>query len=163
MTPALSKDQLACYADPTWFPEPGRYLHLDSEYSNHYCLFILNNGQIEDSRIKNWRHVQWEKLDQIVVRIKGHELVVNKHPRDHKFFLFFRQVGWKNNVNGEKEQIRLWTVGATDGVRAFLYDVDFHYGTLKSAYDTTLESCNGHIHPRIRVLNSIYSGFLKGV
>lgn len=158
----LTKDQINAYADPTWFPEPGRYLHLDKEYTNHYCLFFLNDGTIEDSRVKNWREVEWEKLDKIVVNIKGKTIEINPHPSNHKFFLYFRKYGFHkvydaNNPEGRFEHIRIWTVGVTDGAEAFLYDIDFHTGEVLQVYNSALAEHLGHIHPRIQTLNQIYN------
>lgn len=163
----LTKDQLNTYADPTWFPEPGRYLHLDNEYRRKYCLFFLNNGVIEDTRVKNWREVEWEKVNKILVSIRGNEVTISPHPTNHKFFLFFRQWGIQTVYEdfadriGTRDFIRLWTVGVTDGKECFLYDIDFHTGKVKRVYNEPLPNHTGHIHPRIKTLDKIYQ-VIKG-
>ena len=148
-------------------------LATDDEYRRRWVLYFLNDGRIEDSRQKNWREVEWEKLDKIVVSIEGKEHVIEKHPKNHKFFLAFRQAGMEvvnhntnfvEKVNGvrklriEKEykRIHIWTFGVTDGIDCFLVDIDFYTGTLLRAYQEPLIKYKSHIHPRIKELDRIY-------
>jgi len=156
--------------------KPGRPLHLDRIYRNHRILFILNDGTIEDSRLKNWREVEWERVQKIVVSIKGTDHVVEPHPRNHKFFLCFRQVidgpmtddagkAVYDRSEGQRQLIRkkrhLWTVGVTDGLICFLVDIDFHSGRKVNQYIRPLKDIRGHIHPRILALNEVCPGLIQ--
>ena len=142
----------------------------DSEYRRRWMLFILSDGTIEDSREKNWREVAWERIDKIVVHVEGKEHVIEKHPKDHKFFIHFRQAGSEiinNNTNvverlktgqqrlvveKEHKKIHIWTVGVTDGAVCFLVDIDFYTGSIVNTYTDKLSKYKNHIHPRIKDL-----------
>lgn len=150
---------------------PGRRLHLDSEYKNHKILFLLNDGRIEDSRLKNWREIEWEKVQRLIVSIKGVDHIIEPHPRGHQFFLCFRQVidapltdtigrVVVDRSEGQRKAMRikhhLWTVGVTDGKTCFLVDIDFHTGRKVNEYVRPLASLLSHIHPRIVALNQLH-------
>lgn len=157
--------------------QPGRrVLHLDNIYRRHHILFVLNDGRVEDSRQKNWRDVEWEKVKRLVVSIKGADHVIEQHPKAHKFFLCFRQVvdgpvtddrglivfdrseGQKSLVRRQKH---IWTVGVTDGRTCFLVDIDFHTGRKINEYIRPLSAIRGHIHPRILALNELHQSLVQ--
>lgn len=123
-------------------------LALDSEYRNRWQLFHLADGTIKDSRLINWRHVDWEKVVKIEMYIRDKMHSVDcKHP-DFRFFMNMRHAGitWKD---GKKVKINEWCIGWTDGRNAFLKDVDFKTGELVKEYVVPLFHLKRHIHPRV--------------
>lgn len=135
-------------------------LHLDSQYSDRYLLCHHFDGTIEDTRKTNWNHIQWEKLAYIQIELAGHSYCCNPYPRNHQFFLHYRTYGIEKQWRPEEgryfpKMLQLWTVGACDGQNAFLIDYDFHCGTEVMAHIRPLHEVEGHIHPRIKALNSI--------
>ncbi len=127
-------------------------LHLDSYYRGRHELFYLENGDVEDSRLKNWRQVNWPRVIKIEADILGHVHSVDcKHP-GFKFFMNFRWGGqimhWdKGKKKYYPEKIHLWTIGWTDGKFCYLKDIDFFTGALKKRYVSSLKEFKQHIHP----------------
>ena len=132
-----------------------RKLHLDSYYRGRWEKFYLDNGDIEDSRLKNWRQVNWPMVVKIEVNILNHVYFVDcKHP-NFKFFMNFRWGGQIMHWNKEKkeyypEKIHLWTIGWTDGRLCFLKDIDFFTGNFVKDYIVPLKAFEQHIHPLCR-------------
>lgn len=124
------------------------YLHLDSEYRRRWIEFYLANGTIENSKEKNWRQIQWDKVVKLIVYMEGKKYEVKISHASHKFFLNFRW-GGREKINNEFKQINIWTVGWSDGERAFLIDIDFFTGNLVKKYVAPLYQFKQHIHPSV--------------
>ncbi|RPI56187.1 MAG: hypothetical protein EHM49_00900 [Deltaproteobacteria bacterium] len=128
--------------------------HLDSEYRNRWEEFYLSNGVVEDSREKNWRDVEWDKVEKILVSIEGVSHEVNSEHKGFKGFMNFRWGGQEavfaddGTYVGHKP-IKIWTVGWTDGKDCFLKDIDFFTGETIKEYVTPLEQFRSHIHPAL--------------
>lgn len=132
-----------------------RKLHLDSEYRNRWEEFFLVNGTVEDSRLKNWREVAWKDVIQISVYILKHVHVVDCKGAGFKAFMNFRWGGQEAIYadNGQyvgHKDIKIWTVGWTDGNDCFLKDIDFYTGGLIKNYVAPLAQFKGHLHPHIK-------------
>lgn len=123
-------------------------LALDSEYRKRWQLFHLADGTVKDSREVNWRHVEWEKVIKIEVYILDKVHSVNCNNPNFQFFLNLRHAGltWKDN---KKVKINEWCIGWTDGIRAFLKDIDFFTGNIVKEYVVPLVQLRKHIHPRV--------------
>jgi poly-beta-hydroxyalkanoate depolymerase len=132
-----------------------KYLHLDSEYRNRWVEFHLADGSIEDSRLKNWRQVAWEQVVCIVVHMVGEVHQVDCKNPEFRAFMNFRWGGReatfdkKGKYAGYRE-IKIWTVGWTDGRNCFLKDIDFYTGEYIKGYVAPLSQFMGHVHPAVR-------------
>lgn len=126
-------------------------LHLDSEYRNRYIEFHLSDGTVDDSRHKNWREVDWEKVTKLVARLNGHEHVIDNNQDGFKFFMNFRWGGLDHDLVDGKlvpRKIHIWTIGWTDGETCYLQDIDFFTGKKVNYYKEKLKIFEGHIHPQ---------------
>lgn len=137
-----------------------RQLSLDNTYRKHYQLFHLNNGTVIDSREKNWREVEWEKLDKLEIIMKGHQYEITKEGKDNfKGFVTFRSAGFINKTVNYKtgkviepgKRIHTWTIGWTDGIKCFLKEINFFTKKLINEYECRLDEAMGHIHPRLNL------------
>ena len=132
-----------------------KYMHLDSEYRNRWVEFHLADGLIEDSRLKNWRQVAWEQVIRIVVHMVGGVYQVDCKGHGFRAFLNFR---WgereatfdKNGKYTGHREIKIWTIGWTDGQRCFLKEIDFYTGEYIKGYIAPLSQFMSHIHPSVR-------------
>jgi len=132
-----------------------RKLHLDSEYRNRWEEFYLLNGTVEDSRLKNWREVAWDKVVQITVHILDQVHMVNNSGSGFLAFMNFRWGGQEAIFADDGQYIghmpiKIWTVGWTNGRDCFLKDIDFYTGKLIKDYETSLEQFTNHLHPAIK-------------
>lgn len=129
--------------------------HLDSEYRNRWIIFHLEDGTTEDSRLKNWRDVEWQDVIGLEVFLLGHTYYVNYNGPGFKAFMNFRWGGQEAVYEDSKyvghKTIKIWTVGWTDGEECFLRDIDFYTGKLLKTYRTSLAQFKEHLHPNIRV------------
>lgn len=123
-------------------------LHLDSEYRKRWELFYLADGTVKDSRLINWRDVEWEKVVKIEVYILNQVHTVNCNHPNFQFFLNLRHAGltW---VNGKPVKINEWCIGWSDGMIAHLMDIDFYTGNLVKEHTVPLAGLKDHIHPRV--------------
>ncbi|OEU67545.1 MAG: hypothetical protein BA863_12335 [Desulfovibrio sp. S3730MH75] len=129
-------------------------LHLDSEYRDRWIEFHLADGTIEDSRLRNWRQVNWSQVIRIVAHLRKHTHIVKSTDPRFLTFMNFRW-GGQEAMYGAGEyighrQIKIWTIGWTDGVQCFLKDIDFKTGQLIKDYTAPLSLFPGHIHPDIK-------------
>jgi len=128
------------------------YLALDSEYKNRYELYTLTNNKVYDSRLINWRQIEWEKVIILQLFIRDFKYVINCFNKPtFRFMLKFRTAGiesHKLNNAIETKKINTWTVGWTDGENAHLLEIDFKQGYLIRKYITKLSNVEKHIHPR---------------
>jgi hypothetical protein len=126
-------------------------LHLDSVYRNRWIEFHLENRKIEDSRKINWRNVEWEKVDKIIVKMCGEVHHFDKQNKENfKCFMNFRWSG-EDWLKGKKFTIDIWTIGWTDGVWCYLTDINFTTGKIVNYYKAPLKEFKAHIHPRIKL------------
>lgn len=129
-------------------------LHLDSEYRRRWQEYHLADGRTFDSRQVNWRQVDWEKVVKIETYMNNQRHTVDCQDPRFRFFLCFRWGGqepvYKNGKFKKYKPIKIWTTGWTDGVTAFLKDVDFYTGNLIKTYKTPLSEFKTHIHPRVK-------------
>lgn len=126
-------------------------LALDSEYRDRYQLYHTADGKVFDSRVINWRQVDWEKVVKIetFIRDQRHE-VTCKDPR-FAFFMVFRWAG-QEWVNGKRIPVNVWTQGWSDGTKCYLMDIDFKLGVKTAEYTAPLSKFEAHIHPRVQRL-----------
>lgn len=128
-------------------------LHLDFEYRNRWEEFYLLNGTVEDSRLKNWREVAWDKVVQISVHMAGCVHTVDCKAPGFKAFMNFRWGGqeavFKEGRYLHHVPIKIWTIGWTDGRDCFLKDIDFYTGNLIKEYKSSLKQFSGHVHPAV--------------
>lgn len=129
-------------------------LHLDSEYRNRWEEFCLHDGTVEDSRLKNWREVAWDKVVCIEAHLLEHVHIVNCSGPHFRAFMNFRWGGQeavfdKEGKYIEHKAIKIWTIGWTDGKSCFLKDIDFYTGNLLKEYKTPLQQFKGHLHPAV--------------
>ena len=126
-------------------------LHLDSMYRDRWEEFYLANGTVEDSRVKNWREVKWNRVIKVVVHILNYSYSINCNHDAFKFFLNFRWAGqeaqYKNGIINGYKKINLWTIGWTNGINCFLTDIDFYTGNIVNQYVKPLTEFKYHIHP----------------
>jgi len=121
---------------------------LDSAYRDRWQEYHLSDGLVMDSRVINWRRVEWEKVVKIVVNICGKRLHVDRQHSNFLFFMCFRWAG-QEWANGVQKKISIWTIGWSDGERCFLVDIDVKTGEIKKKYISKLSEFSAHIHPRI--------------
>ncbi len=124
-------------------------MHLDSIYKNRYQEYHLTTGEIADSRSTNWRQVEWEKVIQIDTFIRNQKFSVLCNNSTFKFFLNFRWAGRDVYELNKHREIKIWTVGWSDGNLCYLEDYDFKVGVKIKDYVLLLSEIKGHIHPRI--------------
>ena len=123
-------------------------LHTDNCYRDRFQQYYLYNGDVADSRQKNWRHVEWEKVIAVKTVVKDKTYLTHcKHP-DFKFFIVYRWGGheWKGS---EKVAIKQWAVGWSNGERCFMTDIDFKTGEIVRQYVVPVDQVKSHIHPRV--------------
>lgn len=129
-------------------------LHLDSEYRRRWQEYHTADGNKFDSRVINWRNVEWEKVVGIDTYMNGQKHSVSCNDVRFQFFLCFRWGGQEPvYVDGryvKHKPIKIWTVGWTDGKVAYLKDIDFFTGNLIQEYYESLGKFVGHVHPRVR-------------
>ena len=131
-------------------------LHLDSEYRNRWIEFHLADGTIEDSRLKNWRHVAWGQVIRIVAYLVGNVHEVGCADSRFKAFMNFRWGGQEPTYDSDgkyigHKKIHIWTIGWTDGLDCFLKDIDFHTGQLVKEYVSPFSRFKAHLHPNIKI------------
>lgn len=138
-----------------WYRQQKQKLHLDSEYRRRWEIFTLDDGTIEDSRVKNWRDVEWEKVKEIQVNIEGKTHSLSGEGKENfKGFLNFRyyqrlaELGDNRKFKGHKI-IQWWIIGWTDGKDCFLQSFDFYTGDKVKEWTMPIEAVKGHIHPRL--------------
>lgn len=119
-------------------------LHLDSEYRDRWVEFHLADGTVEDSRLKNWRQVAWGQVICLSVHMLNHVHTVDCTGVGFKTFMNFR---WGGMDKGR--QIKIWTIGWTNGETCFLKDVCFYTGQLIKEYTSTLLQFKVHLHPDV--------------
>ena len=133
-----------------------RYLALDSEYRRRWELFYLADGTVRDSRLLNWRQVEWDRVVKIEVYIRDQKHVVTCEDPRFLFFLNFRTKALLNipqpGGSYKKEVHNTWVVGWTDGVTCYLKEIGFVLGNLVREYKYPLQSIPGHVHPRVQSL-----------
>ena len=131
-------------------------LHLDSEYRDRWIEFHLASGKVEDSRLKNWRHVAWDQVISVSAHLLEHVHEVKSEDPSFRAFMNFRWGGQEARYDSGTGKyighraIRVWTVGWTDGEICFLKDIDFYTGQLIKNYIASLFQFKGHIHPLVR-------------
>lgn len=130
--------------------------HLDSEYRNRYEEFFLDDGTVLDSREINWRDVEWNRVRRILVRMNEHDYeFLAKDKPNFKGFMNFRwggsiaQYDADNNYIGRKD-VKVWTIGWTDGEKHYLTDIDFHSGEKIKEYEAPYAEFTNHVHPLIK-------------
>ena len=134
-----------------------RKLHLDSEYRRRWELFELEDGTIEDSRLKNWRDVEWDKVVRITANVHGETYeVVKKGKKGFKGFMNFRTFGKIAQYDENKKYIghktaQEWLIGWTNGKKCFMKVIDFYTGNLVGEIEIPIEQVKGHIHPKLKL------------
>ena len=128
--------------------------HLDSMYRNRYEEFFLDDGTKLDSREINWRDVEWNRVRRILVRMNGNTYEFMDTKPNFKGFMNFRWGGSIAQYNEKKEYIghkdvKVWTIGWTDGEKHYLTDIDFHSGEKLRTYDAPYEEFINHVHQSI--------------
>ena len=129
-------------------------LHLDLEYRNRWIEFHLADGTIEDSRLKNWRHVAWRQVVRLVAHLCNHIHIIECADPRFLTFMNFRWGGSEVICDDRKyigrRPIRIWTIGWTDGLQCFLKDIDFGTGQVIKDYVVPLNQFAEHIHPDVK-------------
>lgn len=130
-------------------------LHLDSEYRDRWENFYLANGTVEDSRLKNWRQVAWDQVIFLEACLLGHIHRVDCKGQDFKTFMNFRWGGQGARFDKfgkyiDHREIKIWTIGWTDGVNCFLKNIDFYTGKLLKEYIAPLQQFRQHLHPIVK-------------
>jgi len=130
-------------------------LHLDSEYRDRWEEFYLANGTVEDSRLKNWREVDWRNVIQISVHILNNVHTVNCKGPGFKTFMNFRWGGMEARYDRSGKYIghrpiNIWTIGWTNGEDCFLKDIDFYTGQCIKEYAAPLSQFKEHLHPLVK-------------
>lgn len=130
-------------------------LHLDSEYRDRWVEFHLASGAVEDSRLKNWRHVAWDQVVKLSAHLVGHIHNVDCRGSNFRTFMNFRWSGQEAIYDREGEYIgrrliKIWTIGWTNGYLCCLKDIDFYTGELIKDYSAPLSQFMGHIHPLVK-------------
>ena len=131
------------------------YKHLDSEYRDKWEEFTLEDGTVEDSRLKNWRDVAWEKVVKIKVHLGKHTYTSNNTGQGFLAFMNFRWGGSGPlyDANGEyigHTPLDIWTIGWTNGKSCFLMDLDVPTGKLLKVYTEPLSVFQSHLHPNVK-------------
>lgn len=136
-----------------------KQLHLDSEYRRRWQEYHTADGRVYDSRKINWRHVEWEKVVKIVTFMNRKKHVVKCSDPRFQFFMCFRWGGvkpvYKHGEYVGHGQIKLWTIGWSDGKKVYLKDIDFYTGNLEKEYESDLKQFRNHIHPRVQNFSKI--------
>ena len=127
-----------------------RYLELASEFRDRFVLFYLASGDVKDSRLVNWRRVDWRNVVRIEARLRGHSHVVESSAANFRFFLNFKICRIFKDELGESRQRIFWVIGWTDGALAYLKSVDFETGLLAWTQVQSLHELTGHIHPDVQ-------------
>jgi len=131
-------------------------LHLDSEYRDRYQEYIMADGREFDSRIVNWRSLQWEKVIAIKTFVKDKIYITHCKHNNFKFFVVYR-CGGQKIVGNRPKKIKEWSVGWSDGENAFMTDIDFKTGEILRQSIVPVKSIVSHIHPRVMSKSSVSS------
>lgn len=123
-------------------------LATDAEYRGRWQLYHLADGKVADSRLINWRQVEWEKVVKIETFIRDNKFEIDCSDPRFQFFMVFRWHGMEG-TNEKRREINVWTVGWSDGVKCFLKDIDFKTGRLLRTYVEPLMKYESHVHPRV--------------
>lgn len=123
--------------------------HLDSEFKAHWEEFTLDDGQVVNSRLVNWRDVEWDRVVKILVKIKGN---IHEFTSDQEGFVGFMNFRWGGQewIDGVRRKIHIWTVGWTDGDTCYLTDIDFKTGQFVKNYTMSVKELHRHVHPLIK-------------
>lgn len=83
-----------------------------------------------------------------------HEFLSKDKP-GFKGFMNFRWGGQIAQYNEQKEyighkEVKVWTVGWTDGEKHYLTDIDFHSGEKIAEYEAPYAEYINHVHPAIK-------------
>ncbi len=136
-----------------------KLLHLDSEYRRRWQEYHTADGKIFDSRLINWRQVEWEKVIRIDTYMNNQKHSVSCSDPRFRFFLNFRWGGqepvYKHGVFETQKKIKIWTVGWADDSIAHLKDICFYTGDNIKEYLAPLSEFKMHIHPRIKQMQRI--------
>jgi hypothetical protein len=128
--------------------------HLDNEYKNSWEEFYLDDGTVEDSRLKNWRDVAWDKVVKIEAHLNGHTHTVDNSGPGFIAFMNFRWGGSEatfdklGKYTGHKP-INIWVIGWTDGETCFQKNIEFSTGELIGEFESPIKYFVGHIHPDV--------------
>lgn len=130
-------------------------MHLDSEYRRRWQEYHTADGKVFDSRVINWRQVEWEKVVKVDTYMNNRKHSISCQDPRFKFFMNFRWGGrkpyYKDGVFKEYKPIKIWTIGWCDGKTCYLEDVDFFTGDSTKTYTAPLSEFKGHIHPRVKL------------
>ena len=127
-----------------------RYLELHSEFRDRYILFHLADGSVRDSRLINWRRVEWEKVIKLEARLRGHAHIVDCSGPGFQFFLNFKTVQIGKGPDLATIRRLFWEIGWTNGDSCFMHRINFKTGLLEHRYRIRLTQIPGHIHPRVQ-------------
>ncbi len=135
--------------------EDMKKLHLDSEYKHRFILFHLPTETL-DSRVINWRNVEWEKVVKLTASLRGIEHVVDMEGKTNfKGFMNFRWGGEDHQYDPATKKylgarkIDEWTIGWTDGENCYLKYIHFKTGKLLQETVEPLSKYKSHIHTRL--------------
>ena len=132
-------------------------LTLDSEYRRRWQEFHMKNGEIFDSRVINWRDIEWNDIRYLVTKIEGKEYKISIDDKpDFLCLMCFRwggkEASYKENGDFDKHiPIHIWTFGWTDGKKHYLTDVDFFTGDFIKNYVVPFTEFKNHVHPNITI------------
>lgn len=136
-----------------------KYLHLDSEYRRRWQEYHTADGKTFDSRLINWRQVEWEKVIRIDTYMENQKHSVSCTDPRFRFFMCFRWGGqepvYKHGVYQKHRKIKIWTIGWADDSKAHLKDICFYTGAHIKDYTAPLAEFKMHIHPRIKLMQRI--------
>ena len=135
-----------------------RYLALDSEYDKTpaWEMYHLSDGTVKDSRLVNWRRVEWEKVVRIEVFIKNMKHVFDcKDKPSFLFFMRFRKLRSTTTTRYDgKGRKRIyknpWVIGWSDGQRCYLTEIDFDTGNVIKRFTCNLQEYPSMVHPRVQ-------------
>ena len=135
-----------------------KYLALDSEYDKTpaWEMYYLADGTIKDSRLINWRRVEWEKVVKIEMYIKNKKHVFACAGKSRfLFYLRFRKARKTTILSYDGKNRRtvrknLWVAGWTDGEKCYLTEIDFDTGNIVKRYTCRLKDIPSHIHTNVQ-------------
>lgn len=128
-------------------------LSTDDKYKHRWIEWYFWDGSMLDSRNVNWRHIHWEKIVRMKMRIREHEWEVdNKDPRFRYFLCFRKEITgpvYRHGVFTGRNKDQRWVMGWSDGETAHLRDFCFQTGELVREYEHPMSRIPGQIHPRV--------------
>ena len=133
-----------------------RYLELDSEFRNRYRLYHMADGSVRDSRLINWRRIDWDRVIKIELFMHNMTYTFGIEEPGFQFFLNMKSYEYNPQTKKDGKVIKdcrrsvSWINGWSDGKTAHLTEVDGKTCQVIRKYTKPLKDMESHVHPNCK-------------